>query len=553
VGLYQFTHAQMQETLISELPLTRRVRMHARIAEALEEHYGDEAEEHAAELVEHFIQAETVLGHEKVVRYALAAGLQALSGYGFESAVRHFTRGLEFHPLRDRTAAQLNLGLARALSNTLSRREMQRACAALVEAFDIHQKVGAHSADLIRTLTNFPLLSVQGVKGVADLYRSALNIADRDTTDYLDLLIGKGHWARYELYDERLAEEASSRAIELAQAQSDDIRLLRALLVKYQGPSPITDDPSVAEQIEILVDKVDDPVAGRLACEFLAKFRINSGELTDARRWAERALEIARASRNHWEISVSIADFVHVLLIAGALEEALAIVKDGLNHFQEEIRIIGAAISANSLIGNIDDTRKLIDIIAQAYPSGTPVKLIYGPWNSIVASWIHGMNLIDRRALDRSIEFESTDPRLPEDTRYLWRLWLAWAGIIEDDRSAVEARYCQIRDSISIPSEMPNGSWIGAHAPALVAAYLGHNPEADEYFQRAMSRAIKVGSPTLKAMVAGDYAKFLIDRNARGDHEKAIELQDEAISIARVLGMKPLLERVLAKREILRA
>ena len=39
----------------------------------------------------------------------------------------------------------------------------------------------------------------------------------------------------------------------------------------------------------------------------------------------------------------------------------------------------------------------------------------------------------------------------------------------------------------------------------------------------------------------------------RGDREKAIEQQDEAISIATELVMKPLLERVLAKREILKA
>ena len=53
--------------------------------------------------------------------------------------------------------------------------------------------------------------------------------------------------------------------------------------------------------------------------------------------------------------------------------------------------------------------------------------------------------------------------------------------------------------------------------------------------------------------VAGDYSEMLLDRNEPGDREKAIELQDEAISIATELGMKPLLERVLAKREILKA
>ena len=46
---------------------------------------------------------------------------------------------------------------------------------------------------------------------------------------------------------------------------------------------------------------------------------------------------------------------------------------------------------------------------------------------------------------------------------------------------------------------------------------------------------------------------MLLTRSAPGDKEKAVELQDEAISIATELGMQPLLERVLAQREILKA
>ena len=45
----------------------------------------------------------------------------------------------------------------------------------------------------------------------------------------------------------------------------------------------------------------------------------------------------------------------------------------------------------------------------------------------------------------------------------------------------------------------------------------------------------------------------LLDRDGTGDRERATELQDEAIAIAQELGMQPLLERVLAQREILKA
>jgi predicted ATPase len=87
---YQFSHALVQETLASELSAARRVRLHARIGEALEELYGSNAETHAAELAYHFVQAEPVLGAEKVVKYSLSAGDRATEVYAWEEAIGHY-------------------------------------------------------------------------------------------------------------------------------------------------------------------------------------------------------------------------------------------------------------------------------------------------------------------------------------------------------------------------------------------------------------------------------------------------------------------------------
>ena len=90
VGFYQFTHALVQETLTAELSHTRSVRLHAHIAEALEDYYGDEAMEHAAELVVHFSEAETVLGTEKLVEYSVQAGKSSLNSFAHDGAVHYF-------------------------------------------------------------------------------------------------------------------------------------------------------------------------------------------------------------------------------------------------------------------------------------------------------------------------------------------------------------------------------------------------------------------------------------------------------------------------------
>lgn len=55
------------------------------------------------------------------------------------------------------------------------------------------------------------------------------------------------------------------------------------------------------------------------------------------------------------------------------------------------------------------------------------------------------------------------------------------------------------------------------------------------------------------AWACSDFAKMLLDRDEPGDREKAIELQDEALTITQELGIRPLTERIRAWREILPA
>ena len=50
-----------------------------------------------------------------------------------------------------------------------------------------------------------------------------------------------------------------------------------------------------------------------------------------------------------------------------------------------------------------------------------------------------------------------------------------------------------------------------------------------------------------------DYADALRDPNGGGDLAKAVALLDESPAISRDLGMRRLMERVLSRREILRA
>ena len=141
---YQFSHALIQETLSEELSTSRKVRLHARIAEALEKIYGTNVEAHAAELAYHCAEAETILGAEKLVRYSLLAGEQALAAYAWEEALPHFQRALASKEDRsaDANTAALLFGLARAQAATRYRTQYQEPRQNLRRAFDYYVQAG---------------------------------------------------------------------------------------------------------------------------------------------------------------------------------------------------------------------------------------------------------------------------------------------------------------------------------------------------------------------------------------------------------------------------
>mgnify|MGYP001168694409 FL=1 len=75
---------------------------------------------------------------------------------------------------------------------------------------------------------------------------------------------------------------------------------------------------------------------------------------------------------------------------------------------------------------------------------------------------------------------------------------------------------------------------------------MGRYVQAVDHFELVIERNQQAGLQPTLALVSGDYAEILLERNASGDSEKAAELHDESLEIARELGMKSLVERLSA-------
>ena len=75
---------------------------------------------------------------------------------------------------------------------------------------------------------------------------------------------------------------------------------------------------------------------------------------------------------------------------------------------------------------------------------------------------------------------------------------------------------------------------------------MGRYVQAVDHFELVIECSQQAGLQPTLALVSGDYAEILLERNASRDSEKAAELHDESLEIARELGMKSLVERLSA-------
>jgi hypothetical protein len=164
---YQFTHALVQQALAKEPSASHRVRLHARIAEALEGLYVAEPEAHAGELAHHYAEAMTITGPAKLAHYSLPAGERALGAYAWEEALQHFQRGLTAKgiplagtdPAWDSEAATLLFGLGRAQVATADRHQVDQAVASFSRAFEYYAEAGdvEHTVEIAERLVGHGL------------------------------------------------------------------------------------------------------------------------------------------------------------------------------------------------------------------------------------------------------------------------------------------------------------------------------------------------------------------------------------------------------------
>jgi predicted ATPase len=120
-GRYEFIHALDQNVVYQQTAAARRVRLHQRIGERLEEAYGAHAGDMAAELAMHFEQSRD---YPRAIHYLQQAAENAVRRHANREALAHLSKGLELlktlpaTPARSQQELLLHLALGASLIAT---------------------------------------------------------------------------------------------------------------------------------------------------------------------------------------------------------------------------------------------------------------------------------------------------------------------------------------------------------------------------------------------------------------------------------------------------
>ena len=563
VGRFQFTHALIQETLAGEISTSRKVRLHARVAQAMEELYGDDADAHAAELANHFNEAQTVLGTDRLVRYSLLAGDRALTAYAYEDALTHFERGLVARGINllgteaasDEEVAALLFGLARTQSSTLERHRLGEAFDNLRRAFEYYAETG--NVALAVAAAEFPIAPLRNlIIGAAELMARALTLVPPDSHEAGRLLSRYGGVLGVVKCDYEGAQHALGRAMDIARRVGD--LPLEAQTLTYAAAvsaNHLQWQESVENGLRAIeLAPGDENTWSEVNSRFwTARSLLFMGDLDGARPHAlvirdlgDRRSSPQQLANNGFDpitlLSCLEGDWKAGREYSGRVLEVAPLQPQFLLY-----RVLLEHETGESAEGDVYLGR----LLEAMRPAGPDQSIASARASMAIAAIARITGVADRL----EIASAAAEAVLSEQSVVPFRALYANAGLAflavqKSDQSAAEEHraYFQDHRGTMILSVISADRLLG-----LLSQTMGNLDQSRDRFEDALAFCRKAGYRPELAWTCCDYSDTLRERDAEGDQAKAITLLDESLAISSELDMRPLMERVLSRREILKA
>ena len=532
-GRLRFSHALVRETLHEELSTSRRVALHARVGEALEDFYAHDVEAHIGELAYHFFESLPGGDAERATDYARRAGRHAVRLLAYEEAARLFRMAIAAldttRAPRDETTCDLLLTLGDAEARGGN---MQEAKKAFFEASEIARRGGMAEA-LAKAAVGYGGRIVWARAGhdprLVALLRDALAGLPPDDSPLRVRLLARLAGALRDEPSPEARAALSAAAVEMARRLDDPATLAYALDGRYAailGPDNPEERLAIANEIVRLADAVDDrerAVQGRhyrvialmeladlegvdaeiaamamLAEElrqpaqlwYVAATRANlallTGQFDEAEGLISRALELGRHAMSR---DATLSSHLQLFLLRreqGRHGEAEEMIRRSIHEYSARPVFRCALILLLSELGRVDEARATFDQLARRAFADIPID----------NEWLFCMTfLADASERLATAHYAST----------LYDLLLPYAG-----RNASNA------DEISLGDV--------SRSLGNAAAALGRWDDAARHFEAAREANARMGARPWLVRTENDYARMLRARGRPSDIAKSESL-----------------------------
>jgi len=553
-GRYRFAHVLIREALYEEISTIRRLRLHRRIAEVLEEVYGPRGESHLTEIASHHLLAAQPGDVDRAVAYAHRAGDRAVRLLAYEEGARLFEMALQAleqaEPPDEVQRGELMLALGEArlrAGNQNEAREAFRAAAGIARTIRApellaHAALGfawwgaagvvdeAEVALLEEALAGLPegdsalkartlaRLAVALHYGRSPGRRTALSeesiqmarrVGDSAALAYV---LNCSRWALWgpDSVEDRLA--AATEILQLARQQGNAELTLESRQWRLVALLGLGDIRGVDEEIEAhaqLAAEVRMPRYLWQSTSWRAMRALLEGRFEDGERLAGEALDIGQRMKSATAMEAYWGQVTIVRREHGGIGELVPWVRGVLEH-RPDVAAVQAGL-ANFLcdLGREGEARKEFDQVAAHGFADLPHDVT---WLVTLAHLIEACTALDdvgRAAL----LYERLAP-------YARRAVVIGPGL------AVLGSTCR---------------YLG-----MLGAVLHRWKDAEAHFEDALELERRMGARPWMAHTQRWYGAMLLARDQPGDRRAAVLHFNAALETARALGMTNLLERVMS-------
>ena len=552
VACHRFAHALVRTTVYDGLPLARRVRLHRRVAEAIERVHSHRLDEHLSELAYHFAQATVGGDVSTAVDYSTRAGDRALAQLAHDEAASYYRQALDLLDAAEAPADSRRAGLLVALAEAQARAGDRAHRQTIRDAVELARALGDSDrlvdAALVRSRIDFGIVEVEGVDDErVELLEEALATApERDTRTRARLLATLA--GDLGPRDATRAERLSADAVAMARRLGDPAVLAYALHARFYG----LEDPEtrgerravLTEQAE-LARRLGDPL--HLFWANINAFTVALEEL-DPEAIADHLVESERLAAElnqpalRWLVGTGRVTWD---TLTGNFEAAERLMTERLAAGQAIEQSDAFYVYATQLFtlrllqGRAGELADLATSVTASW-SGIP-----GILEPIIALLqVESGRADEARATLEPLAAGGFTELAHGAARLVALAAAAWVAATLGERVWAQCLESLLRPHLGLGVEV-GWAWWGPvdRYVALLNVTLDRLDEADQHFAAAAELSNRMGATPWLARTQIEWADMLERRGLVGDKDKAATLRTEALATAKRLGLTAIEQR----------